>query len=134
MTFTSFNAAILTLAMLLSVTLEAPLQSEDMTSPLNETATRVTGSPEDSLESSGEGDMESPVSSCPNYHPGNPALRNKTGCVTGTMLDPVDHEMAFGFQKGQNPNWTTCGIPRIPQAKWVWDLKLTQSLSHFGLC
>ena len=118
MILTAFNAAILTLAMLLGATLQAPIQSEDRASN-NDTTRVATESPEISLESSGEGEMNGlhVVSSCPGYIPGNPVLRNKAGCLTGSTLDPVDHETVFGFIGGGNPDWTTCGVPRIPQAK-----------------
>ena len=114
MVSTAFNIATLTLAMLLGATLQAPIESEDR-APMSNITTVVAGA---SLESGEEGDMnETQVSSCPNYHPGNPALRNKTGCLTGSTLDPVNHETAFGFQSGTGQHWAACGIPRIPQAK-----------------
>ena len=119
MTLTALSAATLTLAMLLSVTLQAPLDREDTGStgsPEQLESSGASGSPE---QSSGEEEpiIEPQVNSCPNYHPGNPSVRNKTGCVTGTVLNPVDHELAFGFQKHQQiQNWKNCGIPRIPHA------------------
>ena len=102
MTVAAFNLAILTLAILLAATLQAPTRSDEL------------------LWSSGERETEETplISSCPGYRPGNPSLRNRTGCLTGSALDPINHEMAFGFHEGSNPDWSTCrGIPHIPQAK-----------------
>ena len=56
-------------------------------------------------------------SSCPNYEQGNPSQRNMTGCETGTSLEDIDHEKAFGFDGGENPDWKACGLPRVPEEK-----------------
>ena len=61
--------------------------------------------------------MPPTVTSCPGYERGNPSRRNMTGCETGTILDPVDHEMAFGFSSGENPDWNACGLPHLPEEK-----------------
>ena len=127
---TAFEVVILTLMMLLTTALLAPTQqSEDADTRLsaaeNETnSSIVPETPEQSMEqptqeaARNENITHAPVlNSCPGYQTGNPALRNRTGCLTGAVLDPVDHEMAFGFNNGGNPDWSTCGIPRVPQAK-----------------
>ena len=107
---TAFNIAILTVAMLLGATLQAPIPSEDRAS-MNNTTTVVPGASE---QSGGEGDMNDTQVHCPNYIP---SKRNKTpNCHTVSGVSGVDHETAFGLQ-GQNPDWTACGLPRIPQAK-----------------
>ena len=58
-----------------------------------------------------------PFTSCPGYERGNPSRRDMTGCETGTILDPVDHEMAFRFSSGENPDWNACGLPHLPEEK-----------------
>ena len=60
-----------------------------------------------------------PLTSCPGYKQGNPALRNRTGCLTGSILEGVDHQMAFGFHGGSNPDWSACDLPLIPEEKLV---------------
>ena len=124
---------ILTLTMIVTGTIQAPatqteesissstnatLQSNSDSVPANESS-----SPEQPSLHAGEVEetvnqtQAPPVSSCPAYHTGNPAFRNRTGCLSGAILDPVDHELAFGFHKGSNPDWNNCNIPRLPQAK-----------------
>ena len=121
MNLTAFNAAILTLAMLLGATLQAPIQSEDRASN-NDTTPVATELPEVSLESSGGGEMNNETAEvqghCLNYITGSPLGRNKDGCKTGKKIKPsVNHETAFGSQGGQDPDWMTCGLRRLPQAK-----------------
>ena len=60
---------------------------------------------------------EEELSSCPGYHRGNPGHRNMSGCETGMSLGPVDHMMAFRFNSTHNPDWSSCSIPELPQAK-----------------
>ena len=57
------------------------------------------------------------LSSCPGYYRGNPGHRNMSGCETGMSLGPVDHMMAFRFNSTHNPDWSSCGLPELPQAK-----------------
>ena len=57
------------------------------------------------------------ISTCPGYQTGNPSRRDLTGCETGTSLDPIDHMNSFGFSNGENPDWSSCGIPELPEAK-----------------
>ena len=67
---------------------------------------------------SAEGDGEY----CPGYRKGNPALvSNETeGCATGEGIGVIDHMLAFGIGSHvRNPNWTACGIPRLPNEKLV---------------
>ena len=58
-----------------------------------------------------------PITSCPGYERGNPSRRNMTGCETGTSLGSVDHETAFQFSAGENPDWNSCGLPHLPEEK-----------------
>lgn len=58
-----------------------------------------------------------PETSCPGYEQGSPSRRNMTGCETGTSLDPVDHETAFRFNHGENPDWNSCDLPHLPEEK-----------------
>ena len=51
--------------------------------------------------------------SCPGYEKGNPSNRNMTGCETGTFLEAIDFEKAFGFNSDKNPDWSSCGLPRF---------------------
>ena len=118
MILTAFNAAILTLAMLLGATLQAPIQSEDRASN-NDTTPVATESPE---ISNGGGEMNNETAEtqghCLNYVTGNPGSRNKDGCKSGKAIVPsVNHETAFGSQGGQDPDWAACGLPHLPQAK-----------------
>ena len=57
--------------------------------------------------------------SCSGYIQGNPSQRNTTGCETGTSLEAADHEKAFGFSSDRNPDWNACGLPRLPEEKYV---------------
>ena len=61
--------------------------------------------------------------SCSGYIQGNPSLRNTTGCETGTSLEAADHEKVFGFSSDRNPDWSACGLPRLPEEKYVFLLK-----------
>ena len=61
--------------------------------------------------------QEEELSSCPGYHSGNPGNRNMSGCETGSGLGPVDHMMAFRFNSTQNPDWSSCSLPELPEAK-----------------
>ena len=123
MILAELSITILTLATLLAGSLQGPIQSKQGP-PMNETnriVAVVTESPEQSLASSGDGEVnETVTTSCPNYIPGNPGnttIRNKTGCDAGTKIGSVDHWTAFGLNKGRNTDWTACGLPRVPQAK-----------------
>ena len=58
-----------------------------------------------------------PISSCPGHKRGNPADRDMTGCETGTSLEAIDFEKAFGFNSGENPEWNDCGLPQLPEEK-----------------
>ena len=60
---------------------------------------------------------EQELSSCPGYQSGNPGHRNMSGCETGTSLEAVDHIMAFGFNSTHNPDWNSCYLPELPEAK-----------------
>ena len=57
------------------------------------------------------------LSSCPGYYRGNPGHRNMSGCETGMRLGPVDNMKAFRFNSTHNPDWSSCGLPELPQAK-----------------
>ena len=67
-------------------------------------------------EHSGEGELL-PTTTCPGYQTGHPSRRDLIGCETGTSRDPTDHVTAFGFSSGENPDWSSCGIPELPEAK-----------------
>ena len=109
MILTELGITILTLAMLLASSQGLPMNET------NRIVAVVTESPEQSLASSGDGEVnETVTTSCPNYIPG---IRNKTGCSTGTMIGSVDHWTAFGLNKGRNTDWETCRLPRVPQTK-----------------
>ena len=58
-----------------------------------------------------------PITSCPGYERGNPSRRNMTGCETGSSLGSVDHETAFQFSPGENPDWNSCDLPHLPEEK-----------------
>ena len=60
--------------------------------------------------------------SCPGYERGNPSNRNMTGCETGTSLEAIDLEKAFGFNSDKNPDWNACGLPRLPEEKYVHEV------------
>ena len=75
---------------------------------------RMNGTPEN--QHFGEGELL-PTTTCPGYRTGNPSRRDLTGCETGTSLDPIDHVTAFGFSNDENPDWSSCGIPELPEAK-----------------
>ena len=90
---------------LLSCGLPAPAQSQTTSS------TQVQRNKETAMA------IELPTSTCPGYRTGNPSRRDLTGCETGTSLDPIDHMNAFGFSNGENPDWSSCGIPELPEAK-----------------
>ena len=59
--------------------------------------------------------------SCPGYRTGNSRNSDKsvTDCKTGTRLGPVDHVTAFGFERFQNPKWSSCGDleTQLPKVK-----------------
>ena len=100
-----FNLALLTIVSVIDLGTQAPIQSQE-----GSAATAI-------VESSETPPLEVPLTSCPGYIRGNPNNRNKTGCLTGTNLESVDHEMAFGFNSGRNPDWSACDLPRLPEAK-----------------
>ena len=57
---------------------------------------------------------------CPKYKPGDPAPASIfEECKTGSKIGVVDHMYAFGMNSSlvQTPNWTECGIPRLPREK-----------------
>ena len=60
---------------------------------------------------------------CPGYRAGNwPGIisTETEGCATGPGIGVVDHTMAFGINsRVANPNWTACGIPFLPNEKFV---------------
>ena len=58
--------------------------------------------------------------SCPGYEKGNPSNRNMTGCETGTFLEAIDFEKAFGFHSDKNPDWSSCHLRRVPKEKYVY--------------
>ena len=60
---------------------------------------------------------EQELSSCPGYQRGSPGQRNMSGCETGTSIEEVDHITAFGFNKTSIPDWSSCGLPQLPEAK-----------------
>ena len=97
--------ALMALMSLLSCGLPAPAQSQTTSS------TQVQRNKETAMA------IELPTSTCPGYQTGNPSRRDLTGCETGTSLDPIDHMTAFGFSNGENPDWSSCGIPELPEAK-----------------
>jgi len=69
--------------------------------------------------SSGEAEG-SGETSCPGYQSGNPGQRNMSGCETGSSLGVVDHIKAFGFNRTPNPDWNSCDLPELPEAKLVY--------------
>lgn len=87
---------LITLVSLLSVGLPAPIEPST---------------------SSNNGTYWIPETSCPGYEEGSPSRRNMTGCETGTSLDPTDHETAFRFSHGENPDWNSCDLPHLPEEK-----------------
>ena len=68
--------------------------------------------------SSGEAEG-SGETSCPGYQSGNLGRRNMSGCETGSSLGVVDHIKAFGFRT-PNPDWSSCDLPELPEAKLVY--------------
>ena len=102
-TTAALDFALITLMSIWSSGLQAPIQSNEMTSNRVVRQTNET--------------HHVTISSCPGYKQGNPKLRNMTGCETGTSLEAIDHEKAFGFDGGENPDWNACGLPRIPEEK-----------------
>ena len=100
----ALDFALITLVSIWSSGLQAPIQSDEMTSNGGVRETNETYN-----------DM--PITSCPGYEQGNPSQRNMTGCETGTSLEAIDFEKAFGFDGGENPDWNACGLPRIPEEK-----------------
>ena len=103
-TAAALNFALITLVSIWSCGLQAPIQSSVMTSDTNVTQTNGTY-------------HAMPITSCPGYKRGNPSDRNMTGCETGTSLEAIDFEKAFGFNSGENPDWNACGLPRLPEEK-----------------
>ena len=104
-TTAALDFALITLMSIWSSGLQAPIQSNEMTSNRVDRQTNRTNH-----------DLM-PITSCPGYKQGNPSLRNMTGCETGTSLEAIDFEKAFGFDGGENPDWKSCGLPRIPEEK-----------------
>ena len=65
---------------------------------------------------SGSGTTDQEDVYCPGYQPGNPGIASTMeGCRT-EKLGVVDHVLAFGIDQ-KAPNWTTCGIPKLPGEK-----------------
>ena len=104
----ALDLAVITLMSFWSSGLQAPIQQSNETTP--NTIIR---------QKSGTYHVEMPLTSCPNYERGNPSLRDMTGCETGSALEVVDHEKAFGFHADENPDWSACGIPHVPDKKSV---------------
>ena len=100
----TLDFALITLVSIWSSGLQAPIQSDEMTS---DGVVRETNETYNNM----------PTTSCPGYKQGNPSLRNMTGCETGTSLEAIDFEKGFGFDGGENPDWNACGLPRIPEEK-----------------
>ena len=100
----SLNLALMILMSNLESGLQAPTQPPQEGSGSNDTLITTD-------------DFVAPLTSCPGYERGNPSKRNKTGCKTGTYLDSVDHDLAFGFSSGGNPDWNACHLPVLPEAK-----------------
>ena len=102
----ALDFALITLMSLWSSGLQAPIQQ------LNETNFDM-----DITDANRTNHSWITLTSCPNYERGNPSERDMTGCETGTALESVDHEQAFGFHGGENPDWNACGLPRLPGEK-----------------
>ena len=103
-TTAALNFALITLTSIWSCGLQAPTELDEIT------LSRV-------IRQTNETHHVLPITSCPGYKRGNPSKRNMTGCETGTSLEGIDHEMAFGFNSGANPDWNACGLPRLPEEK-----------------
>ena len=97
----ALNFALITFMSVWSYGLQAPILSSEK---LNSVITQTNGT-------------HYVFTSCPNYEQGNPSQRNMIGCETGTSLEDIDHEKAFGFDGGENPDWKACGLPRVPEEK-----------------
>lgn len=102
----SLHLALIVMMLCFDSGLQAPAQRAEDGSGSNSTFVTITPN-----------DLGIPFTSCPGYNSGNPKERNKTGCHTGTYLKSVDHEKAFGFGSGSDPDWDTCSLPQLPQAK-----------------
>lgn len=77
--------------------------------------------PDENGEVMSSGEAEgSGETSCPGYQSGNPGQRNMSGCATGSSLGVVDHIKAFGFNRTPNPDWSSCDLPELPEAKLVY--------------
>ena len=100
----ALDFGLITLVSIWSSGLQAPIQSDEMTS-------------NGVVRQTNETYNDMPIISCPGYKQGNPNLRDMTGCETGTSLEAIDHEKAFGFDGGENPDWNACGLPRVPEEK-----------------
>ena len=100
----ALDFALITLVSIWSSGLQAPIQSDEMTS-------------NGVVRETNETYNDMPITSCPGYERGNPSLRNMTGCETGTSLEAIDFEKAFGFDGGENPDWKSCQLPRVPEEK-----------------
>ena len=96
---TALNFALITFMSIWSSGLQAPIHSSE------------------NMQTNGMHHVFMPITSCPNYEQGNPSQRNMTGCETGTSLEAIDFEKAFGFNSGENPDWKACGLPRVPEEK-----------------
>ena len=58
------------------------------------------------------------LTSCPGYVRGNPNLRDKTGCTTGTQVGTVSMERAFGSNgTWRLSHWNSCDLPKLPKEK-----------------
>ena len=97
-TTAALDFALITFISIWSSGLQAPIES-NVTTQTNETYHVI------------------PITSCPGYKQGNPSERNRTECDTGTSLEAIDFEKAFGFNSGENPDWNACGLPRLPEEK-----------------
>ena len=93
---------LITLVSLWSVGLPAPIEPQTSSN---------------SLEIPNNGTYWIPETTCPGYEQGSPSRRNMTGCETGTSLDSIDHETAFRFSHGENPDWNSCDLPYLPEEK-----------------
>ena len=101
---TALEFFLITLVSLWDMGLQAPMQSQSSSNSVV-------------LQDNGTYYTWMPITSCPGYDHGNPSRRNMTGCETGTSLGPVDHETAFQFSPGENPDWNNCGLPYLPEEK-----------------
>lgn len=56
-------------------------------------------------------------SGCSGYRKGNPGILSSLPNCTTSKVGVVDHMYAFGFNLSQNPDWSSCDLPELPEAK-----------------